>query len=184
MEMVWPLCTGDGVVTAQPWVDCSTLAYELSHAFEAASGRIACQPDGIEIEPGEDCGYCTADDLVCMEIRAARRTFVWYRLHCLQSLTPKLEQHRHRLRCDASLRGFTSSVLHGLVNCRLESLPGTPLRNVLTWHPGPLFGACDNCEVCVTMVYLAWRTLAVELAALDFTAIAPLLTGDVYFRPS
>lgn len=57
------------------WVSCDTLGYELSHAVENASGRVECKANGMCFEPGgEDCGYFDADDLVCVELRAASLT--------------------------------------------------------------------------------------------------------------
>ena len=40
------------------WVTCETLAYELSHAVEAASGRATCIPGGITVDSGDGCGGC------------------------------------------------------------------------------------------------------------------------------
>lgn len=50
---------------------CATLAYELSHAVEAGSGRVRCRSSGQQYEPGVDCGYFDPDDLAAMELRAA-----------------------------------------------------------------------------------------------------------------
>jgi len=69
---------GDGggtVVLCQekPWVNCETLAYELSHAVAVQEGLVQCRGQGNDY-PGVDhpCGYFDEVDLACSEARACR----------------------------------------------------------------------------------------------------------------
>ena len=55
---------------AHPWVSCTELAYELSHALNTCRGFVHCHGDGLLLD-GKDCGYLSPPDVACSELRAS-----------------------------------------------------------------------------------------------------------------